>query len=102
MTEQEEQARREAVSAVDVHERQVAAAQARVAGAQSKIEKFNQHVENLKADLRAAEENLAAEQEELPKVRARAEAALEHGPVALNGEHVEALAGVATATGSVN
>lgn len=102
MTEQEEQTRREHVAAVKVHERQVAAAQARVDGAYSKIEKFDRLRAGLDADLKAAQEALMAEEEELPKVRARAQAALEHGPVSLGGEHVEALAGTASATGSVN
>jgi chromosome segregation ATPase len=102
VTEQEEQTRREHVAAVEVHERQVAAAQTRVDVVHRKIEQFDRLRENLEVDLKAAQENLAAEQEELPKVRARAEAALEHGPVTLNGEHVEALAGTASVAGSVN
>jgi chromosome segregation ATPase len=92
-----EQARREAVAAVPVHERQVEAAQQRVDGATAKIAKFNEHVEGLTADLTAAQENLATEQADLQAVRERAAEVLAEGPVAISGIEVRAVAGVAGA-----
>jgi outer membrane protein TolC len=103
VTEQEhEQARRETVAAVDVHERQVVAAQRRVDGAQAKIEKFKALLDNLKADLRAAKEELAIEQEALSKVRKQSDGVLIDGPVTLSGKTVESLADTATGVGSGN
>lgn len=103
MTEQEiEQKRREDVAAVDLHVREVAAAQERVNGAADKVEKFTDHLKNLREDLRAAKANLAAEEETLTKVRRRAADVLAEGPVSISGEMVYAVAETAHAQGSVN
>lgn len=102
MTEQEEQERREAVAAVEVHERQVTAARARVDGAHAKREKFAQHLAAIDDEIQTANSELDREIAELEKIKALAEKVLAEGPVSISGEVVEALAGTATATGSVN
>lgn len=95
MTEQEEQARREAVAAVEVHERQVVAAQARVEGGIRKAAKFDQHVAAVREEIESAREALGCEQADLERVRRRAAEVLAEGPVSLNGAEVRALAEVA-------
>lgn len=96
MTEQEEQARREAVAAVEVHERQVIAAQARVEGGIRKAAKFDQHAAAIREEIESAREALSSEQADLERVKTRAAEVLTEGPVSLNGTEIRALAETAT------
>lgn len=94
MTEQE---RAEAVAAVPVHERQVAAAREKADKAQAKVDKFKDHLEALREDVKRAKDELRTEQADLDKVRQRADEVLADGPVTIRGEEVHAYAGVASA-----
>lgn len=95
MTEQE---RAEAVAAVPVHERQVAASKARIDGAQRKVDKFEEHLKAARGSLREARVELTEEERQLDEVRKRADAVLTDGPVTIRGEQVHAYAGVASAS----